>query len=595
MTQPKHSAQKNPHKSRQQSQSTKRLASMLPAQSLCWLGSFSILSSGLVLAQTDPVSPVDNLVPRLSSSTTSVVANKVEKDVVIKVSAAPAPEKKQPELSKGRVPLRQRLKNARKSRRQGLASTPKVRKKVSPSVGARKTRGKKKVANSSAGVRTLRNKLQSRRKAPVILRQQKPLAKPGSSRSIVIKKKPQVKPKAVMRSRPAIKAAPAPETLKKSPRVNPTATSKPKDYNNAYIDPTNYEKKANRVKYKAPSSVVIKNRTGGCKAVLSRGQQVSNPCRKQRVAKNSANNSRKPKPSWIRKSQNSRLTKISASNSTGITARSSRPVATSSSRVTNTKNLRRTRVNSSIARRKSSRLKSVPSSIVSAVKSQLGSNRFIPSPENFAPNARTKTNSTAIAPKGGILSAPITAANIAPRPSLADYNIPLASVLPRINFNPVYAHGGTGLNFPLSVPATITSLFGWRQHPITGNQRFHSGVDIGAAMGTPVVAAYDGKVEIADWAGGYGLTVILNHSNSQQTLYGHMSQVLVRPGQFVEKGTVVGRVGSTGNSTGPHLHFEVRQLTASGWVAVNPGAELQLSLNELIQSNQSAQVYQPEG
>jgi murein DD-endopeptidase MepM/ murein hydrolase activator NlpD len=112
---------------------------------------------------------------------------------------------------------------------------------------------------------------------------------------------------------------------------------------------------------------------------------------------------------------------------------------------------------------------------------------------------------------------------------------------------------------------------GWRIHPISGDRRFHAGVDFGAPTGTPVVAAQAGRVAIADYIGGYGITVVLDHpTQGQQTLYAHLSQILVPPGTWVEAGAVIGRVGSTGNSTGPHLHFEVRQHTDRGWIAVNP-------------------------
>ena len=188
-----------------------------------------------------------------------------------------------------------------------------------------------------------------------------------------------------------------------------------------------------------------------------------------------------------------------------------------------------------------------------------------------------------------MLPAPITAANLVPRPSAVAYDIPLASVLPKVAYRGS-AYNPNAFVFPLSVPAAISSVFGWRQHPITGDRRFHTGIDLAAASGTPVLAAYSGQVEIADRVGGYGLTVILNHNNAQQTLYGHMSELLVRPGQWVERGTVIGRVGNTGNSTGPHLHFETRQLTANGWVATNPGAQLQYALNQFIQSLKTAQV-----
>ncbi|MEM6839162.1 MAG: peptidoglycan DD-metalloendopeptidase family protein [Cyanobacteria bacterium P01_C01_bin.120] len=125
--------------------------------------------------------------------------------------------------------------------------------------------------------------------------------------------------------------------------------------------------------------------------------------------------------------------------------------------------------------------------------------------------------------------------------------------------------------FPLAIPSPITSLFGWRIHPIFGDRRFHTGTDLGAPEGTPVVATQDGEVHIADYLGGYGLTVILRHAEgSLETRYAHLSRILVRPGEVVKQGEVVGLVGSTGNSTGPHLHFELRELTAQGWILLNP-------------------------
>ncbi|MEM9163492.1 MAG: M23 family metallopeptidase, partial [Cyanobacteria bacterium P01_F01_bin.4] len=140
--------------------------------------------------------------------------------------------------------------------------------------------------------------------------------------------------------------------------------------------------------------------------------------------------------------------------------------------------------------------------------------------------------------------------------------------------------------FPLSIPSPITSLFGWRFHPIHGEQRFHAGTDLGAPIGTPVLATRAGRVEVADFLGGYGLTVILRHEEKEvgplESRYAHMSQLMVEPGEWVEKGGVVGLVGSTGNSTGPHLHFELRQLSADGWVAISPDQILQTSLSNLI-------------
>jgi hypothetical protein len=152
-------------------------------------------------------------------------------------------------------------------------------------------------------------------------------------------------------------------------------------------------------------------------------------------------------------------------------------------------------------------------------------------------------------------------------------------------------NGDTRLMYPLSMPATITSMFGWRVHPIFGDHRFHAGTDIGAPLGTPVLAAYSGRVALSDFMRGYGLTVVLQHGDGEtQTLYAHLSEIFVSPGDTVEQGEVIGRVGSTGNSTGPHLHFEVRRRAGNGWVAVNAGALLENALGNFWDDFQLAQA-----
>jgi murein DD-endopeptidase MepM/ murein hydrolase activator NlpD len=155
--------------------------------------------------------------------------------------------------------------------------------------------------------------------------------------------------------------------------------------------------------------------------------------------------------------------------------------------------------------------------------------------------------------------------------------------------------GNVGMLFPLSIPAVITSVFGWRVHPISGESRFHSGTDIGADEGTPVLAAFAGKVQLADFMGGYGLTVVLQHNKGkEETLYGHLSELFVKPGETVKQGEVIGRVGSTGFSTGPHLHFEFRQQSADGsWITMDPGQALEFSLAKFITNLQTAQSKKP--
>ena len=123
---------------------------------------------------------------------------------------------------------------------------------------------------------------------------------------------------------------------------------------------------------------------------------------------------------------------------------------------------------------------------------------------------------------------------------------------------PAMVSGGSGaMIWPIAGP--ITSEFGWRVHPISGTQKFHSGLDIGGDYGMPIAAAQSGTVEYAGWISGYGNTVILNHGGGITTLYGHNESLAVGVGQTVSQGETIAYCGSTGNSTGPHCHFEVRQ------------------------------------
>lgn len=116
---------------------------------------------------------------------------------------------------------------------------------------------------------------------------------------------------------------------------------------------------------------------------------------------------------------------------------------------------------------------------------------------------------------------------------------------------------GTGqLGWPVS--GEITSPYGYRVHPIWGTTIYHSGIDIGVDEGTPVHAADGGVVVWSGWMGGYGYAVVIDHGNGISTLYGHNSELAVDEGQSVAKGQVISYAGSTGNSTGPHVHFEVR-------------------------------------
>ena len=118
-----------------------------------------------------------------------------------------------------------------------------------------------------------------------------------------------------------------------------------------------------------------------------------------------------------------------------------------------------------------------------------------------------------------------------------------------------FVSGSGSMIFP--VAGSITDNFGWRTHPIFNRQIFHSGIDIGAEYGEPIHAAQSGTVLSAGWIDGYGNTVMIDHGGGVVSLYGHNQSLAVNVGQSVTQGQVIAYCGSTGNSTGPHCHFEV--------------------------------------
>ncbi|MEO1444729.1 MAG: peptidoglycan DD-metalloendopeptidase family protein [Cyanobacteria bacterium J06635_11] len=231
-----------------------------------------------------------------------------------------------------------------------------------------------------------------------------------------------------------------------------------------------------------------------------------------------------------------------------------------------------------------------------------GSNGLAPAPAPLAATGGQQTGGQQ-APIAAQPAAPVASAPVASSPSVNVGPVSFSASGIRYSAPSTTAAGRDYLNrsvrplvnlqaaqqfiFPLSVPSPITSLFGFRVHPITGDYRFHGGTDIGAAQGTPVLATQDGVVAAAANAGGYGLMVVLNHELEEmqlQSRYAHLSEILVEAGSKVKKGDVIGLVGSTGNSTGPHLHFEMMQATADGWVLVNADGLVQNSLANLVKA-----------
>jgi len=123
----------------------------------------------------------------------------------------------------------------------------------------------------------------------------------------------------------------------------------------------------------------------------------------------------------------------------------------------------------------------------------------------------------------------------------------------------------------------ILSGYGYRRHPILGKIEFHAGLDIPGFVGAPVKATASGKVLNASWAGGYGMTIVIDHGNGFKTIYAHLDKFLVNPGDEVVKGQNIAHCGSTGLSTGPHVHYELRYYNRT----VNPNPYLDLNIFRL--------------
>lgn len=126
------------------------------------------------------------------------------------------------------------------------------------------------------------------------------------------------------------------------------------------------------------------------------------------------------------------------------------------------------------------------------------------------------------------------------------------------------------LHYPLAVAADEIDPYGWRYSQPRNGWRMHAGVDLVVVEGTPVLAAQAGEVALVSWVEGYGLTVVLDHGRGWQTLYAHLAEVAVRPGERLAVGSALGRVGRSGQASTPHLHFELRRRQGESVVALDP-------------------------
>lgn len=192
---------------------------------------------------------------------------------------------------------------------------------------------------------------------------------------------------------------------------------------------------------------------------------------------------------------------------------------------------------------------------------------------------------------------------LTPRPEQVPADVPVAdlgqssSLDPSIPFDAALAQGMVrvagppplpapdqvdGLAYPLAVPAIGLDPWGWRFSEARGRWRMHTGLDLMAPRGTPVLAVLPGRVHLVQWIDGYGVTVVLDHGDGRRTLYAHLDAVAVRPAQDVRAGDVLAAVGMTGRTSGPHLHFELRHLQGGLWVARDPTALLPVAVRSAL-------------
>jgi murein DD-endopeptidase MepM/ murein hydrolase activator NlpD len=160
--------------------------------------------------------------------------------------------------------------------------------------------------------------------------------------------------------------------------------------------------------------------------------------------------------------------------------------------------------------------------------------------------------------------------------TLEQYNFLKVASLSRFSrrSSPLFQSDGVPNTWP--VEGRLMSYFGRRSDPFSGEGTFHAGIDISVPTGTPVHATADGTIMSAEWAGQYGRMVVIDHGSGLHTQYAHLSQLDVVAGQWVRRGALIGRSGSSGRSTGAHLHYEVRR----GGTPVNPSQFLRASYNQ---------------
>jgi murein DD-endopeptidase MepM/ murein hydrolase activator NlpD len=397
---------------------------------------------------------------------------------------------------------------------------------------------------------------------------------------------------------PVAEAPPAPDYLPEPaliPLPEPTAQEPPFEAPinpaNAYIDQTDYSLGATNG-YESPTTIEFAERSTGCQGSVAAGQGVGNLCGSpdtQRPMTADAGRDNSPSPSAQNSIAGQPYIATPPPGNIPRTVPGSAVAGNTAGNIVGTVGQAVQKIGGQLWRAETPPPESVygkqlpmGSLADSANPNNSAEVGYYASTASYGGGSSTSTSSIGLGP---IQVGPISVSS-GSNTGFAYYNL-----TPRPLGRP--GNGNTSMLFPLSIATAITSPFGWRTHPVTGYGRFHTGTDLGADLGTPVIAAYAGQVAIADWLGGYGLTVVVNHSKqSQETLYAHLSELFVKPGEWVKQGDTIGRVGSTGMSTGPHLHFEIRQMTDQGWVAIDPGSQLEFALAKMIGSLEITKIPQ---
>jgi murein DD-endopeptidase MepM/ murein hydrolase activator NlpD len=464
---------------------------------------------------------------------------------------------------------------------------------------------------------------------------------PHSGTAVAAPNIPEIMPKAVPDTpTPAAKKEPEPIFIRRTPNSSPSSPSRNRtpsqnrvsqsrgnDNTNSYIDPTDYNIGATTRRdvpgrsYQPPSAVVFQERYKPRQRVVPEQFPIEQPrpsvaTGRPRITRNATVTTRRRDTERTQISRTPRTNETQRSSSTQISRAprtyeiERRTRSTQISRAPRTYEIERITSepsNTRVSRRRSDegtqntqtaratqRRATVSTPVASANQQvRVGAINVTPNGIRMSRSGVIRRGETQIASNN--INGLAGGSRVNPNSPNRALNYYYNSIKPSDSSSNESNRTNLAMIFPLAIPAQITSVFGWRMHPITGEKGFHAGTDIGAPMGTPVLAAHAGRVALADFLGGYGLAVVLRHNqDAQETRYGHLSEVAVKPGDWVEQGTIIGRVGDTGNTNGPHLHFEVREQTPQGWVAKDPGVQLEYGLARLVRAFQSGQATLPQ-